>query len=257
VPSTETLKIDTPEQVALEMPIAGIGSRFLALAIDTLAQILLYAVGVALILIAALFNVFANADFGSPWFVGGAVLLIFCVYWGYFATFEILWRGQTPGKRTAGIRVIRESGRPLDPTAAILRNIMRAIDFLPSLYGVGVVCMLVNRQSRRVGDFVAGTVVVHDTPATSLEPHWRATPGPHVAQPQAARLSDAEIVLIETYLQRRFQLALRVQDRTASQIAERVTASTGLTPEPGQTLDTFLESVARQAREMGRLRTIR
>jgi uncharacterized RDD family membrane protein YckC len=257
VQSTETLKIDTPEQIALEMPIAGIGSRFLALAIDTVAQILLYALTAALILIAGLLNLLRNVNFASPWFLAATLLAFFCIYWGYFATFEIAWHGQTPGKRTAGIRVIRDSGRPLDATAAVLRNIMRAIDFLPSLYGVGVICMLVNRQSRRVGDFVAGTVVVHDRPAASLEPRWHATPGVHRAQPQAAQLTDGELVLIETYLQRRFDLALSVQDRTAREIAGRVTARTGLAPEPDQSIDTFLESVARQAREMGRLRSIR
>lgn len=255
--SSDTLKIDTPEQIALEMPIAGLGSRFLALAIDTLAQFILYALAITIVLLAGFFNLLGNANFASPWFVAGVVLVLFCVYWGYFAVFEIAWRGQTPGKRSAGIRVIRESGRPLDATAAILRNIMRAIDILPTLYGVGVVCMLVNRKSRRVGDFVAGTVVVHDTPAASLEPRWSTTPGRHLAQPEAAKLSDAELVLIETYLQRRFDLDLSVQDRTATQIAQRIAASTGLKPEAGQSLDAFLESVARQAREMGRLRTIR
>src|SRR5689334_7298420 len=104
---SDELRIDTPEQVALELPIAGVGSRFLAIVVDTLLQ------GVLYLLVILLFGAFGPALIGgaSP-FVGNvlfalALLGLFCIYWGYFAIFEIAWRGQTPGKRVARIRVIR------------------------------------------------------------------------------------------------------------------------------------------------------
>ena len=92
------------------------------------------------------------------------------MYWGYFAFFEAVWRGQTPGKRYVGIRVIKESGRPIDAFEAIGRNLMRGIDGLPGFYGVGLVCMMLNQQHRRLGDFVAGTVVVHENRADEVQP---------------------------------------------------------------------------------------
>src|SRR6202167_4343351 len=208
VDSFDQLKIDTPEQIALELPLAGIGSRFLALAIDTLIQSVFY-------LITAFIFIF-TLPLGSsvfmflPKLVGPAlaIFILFAIYWGYFAFFESIWSGQTPGKRYAGIRVIKESGRPINAFDAIGRNLMRAVDGLPGIYGVGVVCMMCNQQSRRLGDFVAGTVVVHEKPSEDVRPTWNTAmessststlPGP-------AHATADELVLIETYLSRRFEL---------------------------------------------------
>jgi uncharacterized RDD family membrane protein YckC len=252
VTSSDQLRIDTPEQIALELPIAGVGSRFLALAVDTLLQALLYILVLSLLALAALVPSVRDLSSFGPAFV---ILLTFCVYWGYFAIFEIVWRGQTPGKRLARIRVIRDSGRPIDATAAILRNLLRVVDFLPAMYGAGVCVMLLNRNSRRLGDFVAGTVVVHEREATSIEPTWSATaPAVHVS-PQSAQITDTELVLLETYLDRRWEYTEAVRHRAAVEIATRLAERTGLRPERGQSLDDFLESLARQARDAGRLRS--
>src|SRR5262249_8050804 len=129
----ENLTIDTPEQVELEFEISGIGSRFLAIALDTLIQIAIYIVlGVTVAVIPAL-----GRTFGTWWF---AILglAFFCVYWGYFALFELFWRGQTPGKRLVGIRVIKESGRPVNAIESVGRNLMRAIDSFPFMYALGL-----------------------------------------------------------------------------------------------------------------------
>lgn len=251
----DELRIDTPEQVALELPIAGVGSRFLAIVVDTLLQ------GVLYLLVILLFGAFGPAmiagasRFWANMLFAIAVLGLFCIYWGYFALFEIVWSGQTPGKRVAKIRVIRESGRPIDVTAAILRNLLRAVDFLPALYGVGVATMVLNRHSRRLGDLLAGTVVVHEREVESLEPSWTSSPRARSAAPSAATaITDNELVLIETYLERRWNFSESVRQRAALQIADRITERTGLRPQPGHTIDDFLEAVARQARDAGRLR---
>jgi uncharacterized RDD family membrane protein YckC len=250
----DELRIDTPEQVALELPIAGVGSRFLAIVVDTLLQ------GVLYLLVILLFGAFGPAmiagasRFWANVLIAIGVFGLFCIYWGYFALFEIAWSGQTPGKRVAKIRVIRESGRTIDVTAAILRNLLRAVDFLPAMYGVGVVTMLLNRHSRRLGDLLAGTVVVHEREAEALEPSWTSSPRARSASPQAAAITDDELVLIETYLERRFNFPDSVRQRAALQIADRITERTGLRPQPGHTVDDFLEVVARQARDAGRLR---
>jgi uncharacterized RDD family membrane protein YckC len=252
VDSFDQLKIDTPEQIALELALAGIGSRLLAMAIDTLIQVVLYLI-TGLIFIIMLPLGFSVFNF-LPRLIGPAmaIFILFAIYWGYFAIFEILWKGQTPGKRYAGIRVIKESGRPINTFEAVGRNLMRAVDGLPGIYGVGLVCMMCNQQSRRLGDFVAGTVVVHEKPTEEVRPSWSTSTAPSSATPGMKQATAEELVLIETYLSRRFDLDPEIRLRTAIQIADRIKAKTGLDRVQGQHVDDFLEEVARQIRDIGR-----
>ena len=247
----DELRIDTPEQIALELPLAGIGSRFLALGIDTLLQSILYTVG-AFVFVFAIPFASGLFSFQGTWGPALAILFLFCIYWGYFAFFEIIWKGQTPGKRYAGIRVIKETGRPIDAFEAIGRNLLRAVDGLPGIYGVGLVCMMLNKQNRRLGDFVAGTVVVHEKLTDEVRPGWNATESAGSVNPQIGQVTAEELVLIETYLHRRWDLDPVVRFSASNQIAERIKAKTGLSRQPGETIDDFLESVARQIRDRGR-----
>ena len=178
-----------------------------------------------------------------------AIFIAFAVYWGYFAFFEIIWKGQTPGKRVAGIRVIKESGRPINAYEAIGRNLMRAVDVMPGIYGVGLVCMMLNKQSRRLGDFVAGTVVVHEKGSEEVRPTWNTSTASIAAGSSMAHVTTEELVLIETYLSRRFDLDPEVRLRTAIQIADRIKAKTGLQPQSHQHVDDFLEEAARTVRD--------
>jgi len=250
----ERVRIETPEQVALELSIAGIGSRFLAVAIDTLLQIAL-AIGTVLALgYGARMLPDAVPRFFTLLGPAAAILVLFCIYWGYFAFFEIIWSGRTPGKRLAHVRVVKESGRAMTAYDAIARNVLRAVDFLPVMYGVGVLVMMLNRQSRRIGDYVAGTIVVHDRRA-------RAAPLPRapgravdISAEKLAQMGDDELSLIEAYLQRRDDLDPLVRDNMRDQIAARIVRRTGVRPQPGDSLDDFLEAVARGIRDSGRYR---
>jgi uncharacterized RDD family membrane protein YckC len=255
VQSSDQLHIHTPEQIALELPLAGIGSRFLGLAIDTLLQIVLYLVGALLFAWMGTSGIARMVGWLPPSWLGAVgILFIFCVYWGYFAIFEIFWNGQTPGKRLAKIRVIQQSGRPINAYEAIGRNLMRAIDILPTMYGAGLVCMMLNSQNRRIGDFVAGTVVIHDQRTEEVRPDWNTSAEAALASPQLALLTSDDLVLIETYLQRRFQLDRSVRDSAALQIGIRITNKTGLQRAPAQSTDDFLEAIARQIRDSARFR---
>jgi uncharacterized RDD family membrane protein YckC len=254
VQSDERLKIDTPEQITLELPLAGIGSRFLAVAVDTVLQAAVYVGGLLTLM------------FGPTRIGGGlpvllqltgtalGILFMFVVYWGYFTIFEIIWSGRTPGKRIAGIRVIKESGRPINVYESIARNVLRIIDFLPVMYGLGVVVMMLNRHNRRIGDYVAGTVVVYDTATNEVAPDWYAAPGSTIPHASMIRVTAEELRLIETYLQRRFDLDPLVRDAMAERIAGRITEKTGVGREPGQSVDEFLEGVARRVRDVARFR---
>ena len=252
--SIDQLSIDTPEQIALELPLAGIGSRFLALAIDTLIQTVVYLI-VGFIFIFT-FPMGSSVFTFVPRLLGPAlaVFVLFAIYWGYFAFFETIWKGQTPGKRYAGIRVIKESGRPINAFEAIGRNLMRAVDGLPGIYGVGLVCMMCNQQSCRLGDFVAGTVVVHEKPTEDVRPSWNTSDQGVAAAPGLVQVTAEELVLIETYLHRRWDLDKFVRLNTAIQIADRIKAKTGLQPLPHQHVDDFLEEAAKKIRDSSQFR---
>lgn len=251
---TEKLTIDTPEQIALELPLAGIGSRSLALAYDTLLQFLIY---VALFAVAAVSSSISGI---VPRFWGTAlaaflVLAFFCVYWCYFIFFEILWNGQTPGKSRTGIRVIDASGRPLSAVQAIGRNLMRVIDWLPGVYGVGIVCMMLNAENKRLGDYVAGTVVVHDKTTQQFKPDWDLEGAPKPGhQPEVEHMTADELVILETFLHRRFELPRDVRRQSAAQIVRMITSRTKLEPKSGQPHEGFIETIAREIRDSARFR---
>jgi uncharacterized RDD family membrane protein YckC len=220
VPALEKLNIDTPEQVALEFSLATIGSRFLAVAIDTIIQI---ACAIVLLMVVAA-GIWATGALGlaaRPWVLAVLVIGGFVIYYGYFAVFETVWNGQTPGKRVIGLRVIHASGRPISAWEAILRNVVRLVDQMPAIYAIGIVSVFVTERSQRLGDLAAGTVVVHERLAESLDdvaPQRRVARSAHGAR----RLAPEEISVIELFFSRRGQLDGYARMRTAHQIARRV-----------------------------------
>ena len=177
-PFADKLTIETPEQTALEFDIAGVGSRFLALALDTLISNRGHAGfrhrrrGH----FPHLASLFLQRHLGARARLGAS----FLIFIGYFAIFEAVWNGQTPGKRIIRIRVIKDTGRPIAPYEAVARNLLRLVDQMPGiLYGVGIVSALLSRQNKRLGDFVAGTIVVHEQELQDFRPLWQtpaATP---------------------------------------------------------------------------------
>ena len=254
-PLVDKLTIETPEQTALEFPLAGIGSRFLALALDTLIQfaalLLLLFVVVALTLLSGQEAFWQG---GRTWALAVAILLWFALYYGYFAVFEAVWNGQTPGKRFTRLRVIQESGRPINVYQAMARNLLRIVDQLPGIYGVAIVACLLNRQNKRLGDYVAGTVVVHEKPLAESRPQWEAPQNPSAARFNAVRLAAEDLQLIEAFLERRGHLASEVRAQMALRIADRAAQKLSIPLEerrapalPGGD-EAFLELLAQERR---------
>ncbi len=213
--SDNLLKIDTPENVTFDYDIAGIGSRFLAALIDTtiiiLLQIILF--GSAMLIASIISDIVSEAFVG--WLIAIAGIVSFLFFWGYYIFFEILWNGQTPGKRRIGLRVIRVDGTPVAPTEVVIRNLVRMIDFMPFAYGIGVVTMFINSDARRVGDLAAGTLVVHDRAVKGLDdlsparPVSLTVPGEQTHLPEGfpvERVSESELHVIEEFLSRRATL---------------------------------------------------
>lgn len=246
--SFDKLTIETPEQTQLEFPLAGIGSRFLAIALDSIIQTLAYIVLGLLALF--LFGGQLAHVWRAAWNWSQAIfiLVMFCMYWGYYAIFETLWNGQTPGKRLAGIRVIKETGRPIAVFEAVSRNLVRVIDQIPGVYAVGCITMFLNKKSKRLGDFVAGTVVVHEKKEDAAEPFFNLQAATPIPAYQVSKLSLIELELIETFLARRLDIPPEVRVATARRIAERISQKLGCERPPSDDED-FLEVVAKQCRD--------
>jgi uncharacterized RDD family membrane protein YckC len=232
--SDERLDIQTPENVAFDYQVAGIGSRFLATILDT---ILVGLLEVVIILVLALVG---RAIAGTAWVdrISAWILAIFGLiatlfYWGYYIFFEMLWNGQTPGKRWVNLRVIRTDGTPITLSESLIRNLARLVDFLPAAYGIGVITMFIDKQSRRLGDLAAGTLVVQDRAPLSIQDlavkrsvHLRGWANVPLDGFPIERLTNNDLNLIEDFLQRRDQLTHR--DQLAIQILNTLHSRLGL-----------------------------
>jgi uncharacterized RDD family membrane protein YckC len=230
----EQLTIGTPENVSFGYPIAGIGSRFVAALVDSSLIVLLQLVVYLTIFLALM--VMSGSDLEAQatalvglegWLLAGLSLLSFIFLWGYYIFFELLWNGQSPGKRLVKLRVVRSDGGAIAITESIIRNLIRFIDFLPIAYGFGVATMFVNAQSRRLGDLAAGTLVVHDRLAVTLDSLRRRPFLTHYRYGQDTlspvdlplhRLSPADLQIAQEFLLREKELAPR--DQLANQIVQ-------------------------------------
>lgn len=218
---TAAYGVVTPERVVLDFPIASLGSRSLALLLDSLL------LGVAWTLLAILplsILSVAVAKSGSvAWVVALWLIISFVLTWGYFSVFEIALRGQTPGKQMARLRVIAATGHPASAGQILTRNLVRIVDALPLTYSVGAVCMLLNSRSQRLGDLAAGTIVVHESDAALPPPVGAATPAALAA---AGPLTAADLELLERFLLRRAALPeaarAELEDKIRDHLAPRL-----------------------------------
>ena len=251
--TSQKLTIDTPEQTALEYPIAGLGSRFLALLADTAIQLVLAFFVVILGSVVGL-GLAAFGNLGPQWIFAIVGILLFLLNSGYFALFETFWNGQTPGKRYAQLRVIKDDGRPIGAYEAIVRNALRLVDMLPALYGIGLVSIFLSKQSKRLGDFVAGTVVVHEKTLEGVRPYQGARMDETLPPMDVSQVTLEEIQLIETFLNRRDSLEPAVRTNMAMQIANRLAAKLQMKIYGWPRTENFLEAVIEQCRQSNRFR---
>jgi uncharacterized RDD family membrane protein YckC len=223
------LDVRTPESIAFTYQLAGLGSRFLAVVVD---QILQVAIVLALILGLSLAASHLPAaakhvvDSGSTKVAEAIVIalivvVLFLIFFGYFILFEVLWHGQTPGKKMLGIRVVRDGGYPVDFGAAIVRNLIRVGELIVGYYAISAVCALISPENKRLGDMAAGTIVVRDARLAMPLELLRKT----AAEPQNAPslyLTADERALIKRFLERRDALSRERRTELAAQLAARV-----------------------------------
>ncbi|NOZ95345.1 MAG: RDD family protein [Acidobacteria bacterium] len=197
IESAETIR--TLDNVPLEFPLAGVASRGLAFAIDTL--IVSFA---SVFWFIAVMGAGSGAGLGLGWIWGLGLLGAFLIQWGYFVFFEIRMRGSTPGKNVLKLRVITSEGGTPSPGALVIRNLLRLI---PDTF-VGVILMAIDPMARRAGDRLAGTLVIHEAPdrpslALGTIPHgW----------------GGDQVATVEAYLER----AAVLQPAISVEIGERI-----------------------------------
>ena len=201
------LDVVTPEGVALHLPVAGPVPRALAWLID-------FALRLAVVFVASIvFGLLGRAGTGSM------AVLMFLVYWFYPVAFEVLFDGRSPGKRALGLRVIAADGSPVGWRASFTRNLLRVVDMLPFGYAFGLVACLADPAGRRLGDMIAGTLVVH------LLPEQDALAVPDIApHPPREPLPQAEQAAIVAFAERAPQLTPARRDEIADIAAPLVEA---------------------------------
>ena len=220
-----TATIETPERVSFRYRLAGPGQRSVAWIIDLAFQILVIALVVVLLLPLGLAAGLEGVGAGLQY------LAMFVVQWFYGVVFETLLAGRTPGKLLLDLRVVRVDGSPGRFPDYLLRNLMRFADFLPVAFGIGVLTMAMDPRLRRLGDLVAGTVVVAEDKANMLGDVVLEPPVSEAerrALPPRIELSHDDLQVIEAFLRRRPKLSDDRAEELARLLGPALSERTGV-----------------------------
>jgi uncharacterized RDD family membrane protein YckC len=263
----ETLIIETPERVPLHFALASIGNRFLACAFDHALQTLFIALLYLILMLIFSTLAFSGLKNAPKWAIALLILFAFIIWSSYFIVFEWLWNGQTPGKRWLKLRVIREDGRPITFWEAAVRNLLRIFDIMPfPFYSIGLISVFISTRDQRVGDLVAGSVVVREreTEAPTFSQVFNAPVSdmalrrsfkPVKFTAEIGFITEPEIEVVETYLRRRWDLP----DHTRMWMAWRVAMPLLYKLRPGYdpatfTYEGFLEELLHRYRDKNRFK---
>jgi len=215
--SAPALEIATPERIRMSLPVAGIGYRSLAYLLDLglMAAFWFVAYFAITLAIPDPVNVFRS---WSGVLETVFVISVFAAQWVYWTLLEAFWGGRTVGKRVMRIRVVRLDGSPVGLLESAIRNLLRLVDFLPALYGTGVLCMLLTPTHRRLGDLLAGAILVREE-QVSLDKYTSPVDAP--AGGDGETLAAAEVELILGYLDRAPALEPDARRRLAGAMIDR------------------------------------
>lgn len=240
----ERVDVLTAEAVPFALEPAGVGSRLIAVLLDSSIQ--------AMLMVAmAIIQFVANTSIGGTpggWIHGTLTIGVFVVYFLYFPVFEAVWKGQTPGKRRLHLRVVKVNGQPIGAGEAFLRGIVRVVDV--HLFVVGFVVAILSRRGQRLGDFLAGTIVIKersfvlpDTVSDAV-PFWLTDEQISTVRRWRDRISHDEIALVREFLERRDEIHIRVRTDLAEKLASLAEKVEIPTPSLADA-ERFLEDLAR------------
>ena len=237
-------RVVTPEAVPLELPLASVGSRFLAILLDWTIQ------AVALVLVLLAGGVASAAGgIGDRGVVAALMFVaVFLVIFGYPVAFETLRRGRTPGKAALGLRVVTREGAPVRFRDAAIRSALGLVDFALTAGAAAVVSVMVSRDSQRLGDLVAGTVVVRERSGLKAPaPVDFSVPvglESLAATIDPAGLSPSDYATVRSFLLRSPSLPAPARDRIAADLAATVAARVRAPVPPDVTPERYLRTVA-------------
>jgi len=268
----EELSVLSTENVNFAVGTAGLGSRFVAVFIDLVIQIV---VCLGFVIFGLRYMDMVTTVYGSKsWLayltMAVIVLGLFLIFYAYFFLFEWLWHGLTPGKRMVGLRVLQANGLPATFWQVLVRNIVRIVDFMPLMYGVGAIAVVFNDENRRLGDQAAGTVVARERreEAANKVLDIRAAADAFLAashhldkQPQTAaaasattrsesvamrvRIPTEDYEIARDFLLRRKTLQPSARTRLANIMAKRLSQLIDLPVPPETQSESFLEYVVK------------
>jgi uncharacterized RDD family membrane protein YckC len=232
--------IQTPESIELDFTLAGVGSRSFAWLIDNvIVWVSVGLLGIASLLIYAyVIFPFLQDNFSreqkwtiDQWLIAFFVLFMFILINGYFIIFETVWQGQTPGKRFAEIRVVRDNGQPVRLPEAALRSLINVVDF--NLFSIGLILIVFNKSEKRLGDLAAGTLVVQDE-ALAVAPRTKTVTVSDISAATrtfAYRLLEGDALngisadqylKLRDFIRQRDQFTPRDRIQTATKLAEQL-----------------------------------
>ncbi|MEB3340399.1 RDD family protein [Okeania sp.] len=245
------ISIKTPESVELDFKLAGIGNRTYALIID-------YVIWSLTLFLVLIFGVFLYFQFGdiwdnfgldrdqvSLWIFSIQLLIFFIIYVGYFVFFETIWQGQTPGKRYVKIRVIRDDGRQIRLQQATIRALFRPVD---DTFFIGMLLIIFSKKEKRLGDLVAGTIVIQETKViadiVSTSETAKKLANSLLQEANISELLPEDFAVIKDYLQRSKLMTKQANIELSKKLASEIQAIISLTQIPEKVSATeFLEAV--------------
>jgi uncharacterized membrane protein SpoIIM required for sporulation/uncharacterized RDD family membrane protein YckC len=220
----QTVDIETPELVVVSYTIAGFGSRVYAGLIDLLICFATFVAAVIAIVVIGPSGGREDSGMSSAWAIAITLIFQFIILWGYYLLFEGLMDGQTPGKKMLGLRAVRDGGYSVGFSASAVRNLMRLVDLQPVFtYAVGITSIAVTKSGKRLGDIVAGTLVVRETMVRQpVRPPSRSRREPAAPTAAVALLDDNELQLLSRWADRRGELDVDRRRELTTQVVNRL-----------------------------------
>lgn len=239
------MSIATPEGLELDLVLAGVGSRLVAALLDGLVRFgVVVAVGVLVAVLSPSSGVLV-----ALW-----TMTTFLVLFVYDVFFEVAAGGRTPGKRWSGLRVVALSGGAVTVGASVVRNLVRIVDLLPGAYLVGIVLVAVTSKNQRLGDIIAGTLVIRERRSGERDLPWSRdalepddTDGATSTWDVSAVTAE-EVATVRRFLERRTTLAPDARRRLARELASRLIPKVVGPTEPPPPEDFLVDLVAAKSR---------